>query len=100
MASATTVFSLGKIDMTRRSLCYNATLTSPMFPAQPVRPDRSLAHEHIDNNCRRTPLDTIPVTLLVSPSRCGRRNGVTATGNKLAPFRTTNRIQAGDMHLQ
>ena len=53
MASATAVFSLGKIDMTRRSLCYGTTLTSPLFPAQPC-PSRSLAHEHIDDKCRRT----------------------------------------------
>src|SRR5829696_7411041 len=85
MASATTVFSLGKIDMTRRSLCYNTTLTSPYVPHS-HRPRRSLAHQHIDNKCR-------------GPSRhdagghCsfrygnarGRRNGVTAAGRKPAP---------------
>jgi hypothetical protein len=38
MASATTVFSLGKIDMTGRSLCYSTTLTSPLFAAQPSAP--------------------------------------------------------------
>src|SRR6266478_5467811 len=49
MASATAVFSLGPIGITRRPLCYSTTLTSPLFPAQPYSPSvRLQSHDPSD----------------------------------------------------
>jgi len=99
MASATTVFSLGKIDMTRRSLYYNTTLTSPYVPHS-HRPGRSFAHQHIDNKCRRTLSTRRRWTLLVSLWKCARapqrRN---RSREETRTFRTTIR-KAGDIDLQ
>ena len=80
IASATTVFSLGKIDMTRRSLCYNTTLTSPRAA---IGPDRSLAQEHIDNKCRRTPSPAPRARGLRTPQQ---RNGSKKPAYSEQPF--------------
>jgi hypothetical protein len=89
MVSATTVFSLGKIDMiaTLSLLQYHSYVT--LVPRAAIRPDRPLAHEHIDNKCHRTlspRCRKVPTTLLIRYADArGRRNRVTAAGTKPAP---------------